>query len=76
MTLRGKMRVMVRLRPLLSQESSSANKKYLKNTFNIFDNTLSLSLPKKNTKYEFDYIFDHRSEQSDIYDEVKSGRRR
>ena len=71
MTLRGKMRVMVRLRPLLSQESSSANKKYLKNTFNIFDNTLSLSLPKKNTKYEFDYIFDHRSEQSDIYDEVK-----
>lgn len=71
MTLRGKMRVMVRLRPLLSQESSSANKKYLKNTFNIFDNTLSLSLPRKNTKYEFDYIFDHRSEQSDIYDEVK-----
>ena len=71
MTLRGKMRVMVRIRPLLSQESSSTNKKYLKSTFNIFDNTLSLSLPKKKTKYEFDYIFDHRSEQSDIYDEVK-----
>lgn len=70
MSYRGNLRVMCRVRPLLFSENTSSNRKALKESINTFDDTITLTSMRKKTEYEFDYVFNQRANQQEIYDEV------
>ena len=69
MYLRGNLRVMCRVRPFLPSEK--VNKKSQMETMVINNDSISIfqeNKPEKN--FEYDYIFDTKSSQKDVYEEV------
>ena len=69
MHLRGNLRVMCRVRPFLPNEK--INKKSQMETILINNDSISIfqeNKPEKN--FEYDYIFDTKSTQQDVYEEV------
>ena len=69
MYLRGNLRVMCRVRPFLPNEK--INKKSQMETILINNDSISIfqdNKPEKN--FEYDYIFDTKSTQQDVYEEV------
>ena len=70
MELRGKIRVMCRVRPLLNNENILINRKNYKKTFYYSDDSIIIKQNKNKLKYEFDYIFTHKSNQNSIYEEI------
>ena len=70
MYIRGNLRVMCRIRPFLPSEI--INKKSQMETFYISNDTISIKEINKNTlkTFEFDYIFDHKSSQNEVYEEA------
>ena len=69
MNLRGNLRVMCRVRPFLPSEK--VNKKSQMETMVINNDSISIfqeNKPEKN--FEYDYIFDTKSSQKDVYEEV------
>ena len=69
MYLRGNLRVMCRVRPFLPTEK--INKKSQIETMLINNDSISIyqeNKPEKN--FEYDYIFDPKSTQNDVYEEV------
>ena len=69
MYLRGNLRVMCRVRPFLPSEK--INKKSQMETILINNDSISIyqdNKPEKN--FEYDYIFDTKSSQKDVYEEV------
>ena len=69
MYLRGNLRVMCRVRPFLSSEK--INKKSQMETLVINNDSISVFQENKQEKnFEYDYIFDTKSTQKDVYEEV------
>ena len=69
MYLRGNLRVMCRVRPFLPTEK--VNKKSQMETMLIDNNSITINQENKPEKnFEFDYIFDSKSTQNDVYEEV------
>ena len=69
MYLRGNLRIMCRIRPFLPTEK--VNKKSQMETFTINNDSISIYQENKNIKnFEYDYIFDTKSTQKDVYEEV------
>ena len=69
MYLRGNLRVMCRVRPFLPTEK--INKKSQMETILINNDSISIyqeNKPEKN--FEYDYIFEQKSTQNDVYEEV------
>ena len=70
MELRGKIRVMCRVRPLLNNENILINRKNYNKTFSYFNDSIIIKQNKEKLKYEFDYIFTDKSNQNSIYEEI------
>ena len=69
MYLRGNLRVMCRVRPFLPSEK--INKKSQIETMVINNDSISIFQENKQEKnFEYDYIFDTKSTQKDVYEEV------
>ena len=69
MYLRGNLRVMCRVRPFLPSEK--INKKSQMETMIINNDSISICQENKQEKnFEYDYIFDTKSTQKDVYEEV------
>ena len=69
MYLRGNLRVMCRVRPFLPSEK--INKKSQMETIVINNDSISIFQENKQEKsFEYDYIFDTKSTQKDVYEEV------
>ena len=69
MYLRGNLRVMCRVRPFLPSEK--INKKSQMETIAINNDSISIFQDNKQERsFEYDYIFDTRSTQNDVYEEV------
>ena len=69
MYLRGNLRVMCRVRPFLPTEK--INKKSQMETMIINNDSISICQENKQEKnFEYDYIFDTKSTQKDVYEEV------
>ena len=69
MYLRGNLRVMCRIRPFLPTEK--INKKSQIETMLINNDSISIIQENKPEKsFEYDYIFDPKSSQNDVYEEV------
>ena len=69
MYLRGNLRVMCRVRPFLPSEK--VNKKSQMETMIINNDSISIFQENKQEKnFEYDYIFDTKSTQKDVYEEV------
>ena len=69
MYLRGNLRVMCRVRPFLPSEK--INKKSQMETIVINNDSISIFQDNKQEKsFEYDYIFDTKSTQKDVYEEV------
>ena len=69
MYLRGNLRVMCRVRPFLPNEK--INKKSQIETMLINNDSISIYQENKSEKnFEYDYIFDTKSTQNDVYEEV------
>jgi hypothetical protein len=69
MYLRGNLRVMCRVRPFLPSEK--INKKSQIETMVINNDSISILQENKQEKnFEYDYIFDTKSTQKDVYEEV------
>ena len=69
MYLRGNLRVMCRVRPFLPSEK--INKKSQMETIAINNDSISIFQENKQEKnFEYDYIFDTKSTQKDVYEEV------
>ena len=69
MYLRGNLRVMCRIRPFLPKEK--INKKSQIETMLINNDSISIFQENKTEKnFEYDYIFDTKSTQNDVYEEV------
>ena len=68
MRLRGKLRVMCRIRPFLYNER---NKDKDCEFIQAFNECIAVNaVNQKKNSYEFDYVFSQRSNQSDVYEEV------
>ena len=69
MYLRGNLRVMCRVRPFLPSEK--INKKSQMETIAINNDSISIFQDNKQERsFEYDYIFDTKSTQKDVYEEV------
>ena len=69
MYLRGNLRVMCRVRPFLPSEK--INKKSQMETMIINNDSISICQENKQERnFEYDYIFDTKSTQKDVYEEV------
>ena len=69
MYLRGNLRVMCRIRPFLPNEK--INKKSQMETMLINNDSISIFQENRPEKsFEYDYIFDPKSTQNDVYEEV------
>ena len=69
MYLRGNLRVMVRIRPFLPNETK--NKKSQMETIIIKNDSIIINENSKQPKiFEFDYIFNEQSSQEEVYEEV------
>ena len=69
MYLRGNLRVMCRVRPFLTSEK--INKKSQMETIMINNDSIIINQENKPEKiFEYDYIFDTKSTQSDVYEEA------
>ena len=70
MNLRGNLRVMCRIRPFIENENTSLIKKSFLDHFSVTNYTLNLHSESKIKKFDLDYIFNQKSSQQEIYDEV------
>jgi hypothetical protein len=69
MTIRGNLRVMCRIRPFLETENSVIKKNFL-DTFEVSNDKIVIKESKRTKNYEFDYIFNQKSQQNEVYEEV------
>jgi hypothetical protein len=70
MNVRGNLRIMCRIRPFVENENTSLVKKAFLDNFTISNNTISVQSETKLKKFELDYIFNQKSTQQEVYDEV------
>jgi hypothetical protein len=70
MSLRGNLRVMCRIRPFLDKENNSLIKKSFIDSFNLSNDTVNINEHQRKKNYEFDYIFNQKSHQHEVYEEV------
>ena len=70
MYIRGNLRVMCRIRPFIDTESSSLIRKSFLDNFSISNNIINIQNENKVKKFDLDYIFNQKSSQQEVYDEV------
>ena len=68
MFLRGNLRVMCRIRPFL--QSEIINKQSQLETFYVSNETITVKDGRYLKNFEFDYIFDNKATQEDVYEEA------
>ena len=68
--LRGNLRIMCRIRPFLENENNSITKKRYLDSFNITNDAIFINDNNKVKRFNMDYVFNQKSSQQEVYDEV------